>query len=470
MQILLAFVFTCGGPCLDAGPTPGTLSLRARHDGASGRTVRAGSFTVWENRSTRSGRTIDLELVVVEAEATGDGKRPDPIFFIAGGPGQGAARLGHMFGDPLGTDRDLVFLSQRGTGGSNGLRCPLPDRSPGMALEELWDVARFEVCRDELARHADLTQYTTPIAADDLDEVRAALGYDRINLIGGSYGTRFSLVYMRRHPETVRSAVLKGVAPVAFRNPLHHAREAQQALERIFEACARDTDCHEAYPQLEAEFQAVLARLDAQPADVSVRDPASGGRVGVVFDRSDFATALRLRMYGNTSEVPWLIHRAFLEDFNPIAEFAIAMNQGLDDALAMGMLLCVTCNEDVSRIDAAEIDAATAGTFLGSRRVRAQMAACAIWPRAEVPPGYGDPVTARVPTLVLSGAYDPVTGPRWGDEAARHLPLAMHVVVPQTHAIGGPCVDALVAEFLDRGTTEALDTSCVRAMTLPRFR
>ena len=186
---------------------------------------RCGSLTVPENRTTRRGRTIDLQIVVLPARSRTPA--PDPIFFLAGGPGQAATALSRGAFDPaLQQDRDLVFVDQRGTGGSNPLECELPGEpvDPQSYLGDVFQVSVFEKCRDELASKADVTQYTTAAAADDLDDVRAALGYSRINLMGGSYGTRAALIYMRRHPASVRTAVLNGVAPASLKNPLYHAR------------------------------------------------------------------------------------------------------------------------------------------------------------------------------------------------------------------------------------------------------
>jgi len=451
----------------------GTLKLKTTTDDATGEKTSRGTFTVWENRTLKSGRTIDLDIVILHA--TGDGARPDPIFMLAGGPGQDATRTIGAFGASyLRELHDLVYISQRGTGGSMRLDCDLlaSDDNVQAYLDGLWDEATFRACLEELSKHADLTQYSTPIAMDDLNEARQALGYERINLMGGSYGTRAALVYMRRYPKTVRCAVLNGVAPIAFANPLYHAREAQNAIDAIFAECASDPACHEAFGDLPAKLLHVLQRLEAQPVEVEVELPFMDGPQTGTLTRQAFAGALRTLMYGDSRRIPRLLNAAFEGDFRGFAEAGIMSNRGIIRQLAFGMLLCVTCAEDVDRIEEAMIGPATAGTFYGPDRIYEQKALCEFWPRSILPEGFGEDVSVNVPTLVLSGTYDPVTGPRWGADAASHLPNSLHVVAPGSHGVasgGGPCIRSIIAEFLERASVRSLDVSCVEGMDLGPF-
>jgi len=459
-----------GEPAPPDGPEP-RLRLRNALEKNSGLPLRFGTYTVYEDREAQAGRTIDLEVFVLPA--TGPNPRPDPIFHLAGGPGQAATgTFRRMIGSWMNEDRDIVLVSQRGTGRSNGLDCDIvgSDENLQSYLEVLFRPRLFEQCRDQLAQRADLTRYTTPIAMDDLNEVRAALGYGRINLVGGSYGTRAALVYLRRHPETVRSAILMGVAPVSFTNPLYHAREGQRALDMIFADCAADPDCHAAFGDLEREFGVVLERLENAPAEVTVRHPVTSEPVTLKLSRDAFTGALRLIMYYDNTDVPLLIHRAFEGDYDAIANRGITSNRAIRRMLAFGMLMCVTCSEDIPRIDPDDIPHLTDGTFLGDGRVRRQMEACEIWPRGDVPADYAEPVSVDVPVLLLSGEYDPVTPPRWGEQAARHLPRSRHVVLPTTHSFSSSCIDQITRDFLDRGSVEGLDTSCVEHMSRPRFK
>jgi len=446
------------------------LHLVTSDDPRLGRISR-GTYTVFEDRAAASGRTLDLAVVVLHARAAEPA--PDPIFYLAGGPGQDATTLVDAWIDAsLREERDVVLVSQRGTGGSLRLDCAYGDESDLQSyLGPMFPADVFRACLADLAQRADLTQYSTCSAMDDLDQVRSALGYAKIDLYGGSYGTRAALVYLRQHPETVRCAILEGVAPIAFTNPLYHAREAQTALELVFDECDGTPACHEAIPDPRGDLASVLARLAAEPATVSVSHPDTGERVAVRLTRADFAEGLRVLLYylPNSRRVPWLVHRAAAGDLEPFASAAIASNRALRSLVAYGMLLCVTCAEDVARIDPDSIASATDGTFLGSDRVRQQMAVCAFWPKSELPDGFDEPVRADVPTLVLSGTIDPVTSPRWGAEAARYLPRALHVVAPGAHGLDDPCIDSMRQAFLDAPDVEALDTGCVGAMRLPPF-
>jgi pimeloyl-ACP methyl ester carboxylesterase len=435
--------------------------------------VRCGTYTVFENRDAASGRTIDLNIIVLPARS--EDREPDPVFYLTGGPGLAATKVasGMRFAW-YGDKRDIVLVDQRGTGKSNGLDCAIVADENDLQgyLDPAFRTEVFEPCRRELEKIADLTQYTTPIAMDDLNEVREALGYDKINVMGGSYGSRATLVYMRRHPETVRTAIVNGVAPIAFRNPLYHAREAQDALELTFRECAEEEACHAAFPNLEREFDEVIARLEQQPATVSYTDPNTGQTVDLQMTRYAFAEALRTTLYymPGARNAPLLIHKAYNGDYQFFVETGMQSNRAIVDMLQFGMLLSVTCPEDLARIEPDEIPALTDGTFLGDNRVRNQMAACEIWPKGNVPDDYGEPVSVDVPTLVLSGTNDPVTSPRWGDEAASHLPNSLHLVVPAAHGASGPCVTFISAQFLKEASVDDLDTACVSEIKLPRFR
>jgi len=431
-----------------------------------------GTYEVFEDREARTGRTIALNIIVLPAAEP----RSDmtPIFYLAGGPGGAATDSARgLAGWWIREHHDIVLVDQRGTGRSNPLGCAstAPGSLQGYLGRAFGAPQYFERCRQQLEQVADLRLYTTPIAMDDLNEVREALGYDEINLYGGSYGSRAALVYMRRHPETVRTATLNGIAPISFTNPLYHAREAQNALDKIFEECTGDADCSGAFPDLADKFDELMERLATSPAVAAVQHPASGAREQVRVSREAFADGLRVFTYymPRTRSAPLMIHRAWMGDMDFAAQAFLESNVGLASQLQMGMLLSVTCAEDVPRIEPAQIETATAGTYLGDARVRQQIAACDVWPRGEVPVDYGEPVSVDVPVLLWSGTIDPVTGPRWGEEAASHLPRSLHIVVPGAHGVAGGCINSVSRQFLEAGTTTGLDTSCTERIRLPPF-
>lgn len=444
---------------------PDRLELEPFEDPSGHLGVR-GVYRVRENRELESGPWLELDLVVLLA--TGLEPEPDPIFVLHGGPGGAATTLwrGHV-NSPLRDRRDIVFVDQRGTGGNHALRCP----DTG-TLDPGFDPAHFRACMAELSERYDLTQYTTPIAAHDLNEVREALGYDKINLTGGSYGTRMALVAMREHPQMVRTAVLDGVAPISFTNPLYHAASAQRTWDLIVEECRSTEARREAFGDLDAKLHAVLKRLEEEPAEVTLSDPASGEVITVTLTRQGFAEALRTLMYymdGNRS-VPDAVCRAYEGDYGIFVRRGLAVSRSIRRTIAMGMLFSVTCPEDVARIDPKLIEGLTSSTFLGDGRVRNQSAICEFWPKGDVGEAYGEEVSVAIPTLVLSGTHDPVTPPEFGEACARALPHSLHLTVPGCHGVArSGCLPEIVSAFLDAGTVRGLDTSCIDGMTMPPF-
>jgi pimeloyl-ACP methyl ester carboxylesterase len=460
-----------GGQGTPASTTPGVsllrsrLSLQSRVHQQTGVTISEGTFAVPEDRPSGTGRLIHLAVVVMKAKSPTP--RPDPVFVFAGGPGGDVTQSFRGYLNSwLQQDFDIVLVSQRGTGGDNRLGCSLAadDDNVQGYLDPLFRENIFKPCLEELKTKFDLTKYSTAAAADDYNDVRLALGYDRINVTGGSYGTRMALVYMRQHPATVRTAILNGVAPIANKNPLYHAANFDLGVRALVAECAAESGCQAAVPNLEAELRAILSRLDAKPAATFVTHPVTKARVAVTLSREAFLEALRVVMYSGARnrQVPMLVHRAYEGNFEPFAEIGVSSERGLRQSLALGQLLCVTCAEDVDRITEQEIVTITGGTLAGDGRVRGQKKVCAFWPRSVVPRDYGDPVSVNVPTLLLSGTLDPVTPPRWGEEAARHLPRSLHLAVPGAHGVGGPCLTDIERRFLDAGTVDRLDVSCAK--------
>jgi len=428
-----------------------------------------GTFEVWENRAEASGRRIPLRVVVMPALSREP--RPDPLLILAGGPGQAATEI-REFLQPLTRrvqeQRDVIFIDQRGTGASSPLDCEVEEdleASPDAAA------ASLEALKECLAGYeADTRQYTTPNAVDDFDEVRERLGYERLNLWGGSYGTRVALVYLRRHPDHVRSAVIDGVAPVDMELPLYFPRDGERALSLLFEACAKDEGCARAYPDLERRTRSMLAELQRSPRHVTLTHPLTGLPEQLEVDGELVGGIVRTALY--SSEVgallPLLLTRAADGDISGLAAIAGAAGAS---GISPGLMLSVLCTEDVARIDPARAQEAAKGSFLGVLPVERLRDACAAWPKGTLPEGYSEPVTSDRPVLVLSGELDPVTPPTWGEHAASHLSHSRLVVVPGaahgTSTLG--CVPERIAEFLEKGSAEGLDFSCVDELHRPPF-
>lgn len=431
--------------------------------------AKCGDLEVFENRATRKGRKIKIKVLVVPA--TGSSPLPDPLFYIPGGPGQSAVEDAAGVAGQLATirqRRDLVFIDQRGTGGSNPLNCTLFDqKDPQSYFGYFFPLNDVRKCREELERVADLKLYTTPIAMDDLDDVRRALGYERINVLGGSYGTRASLVYLRQHGDHVRTITLHGVVPTDDFMPFDFARRNERALDGVIAECAADEACHKAFPNLSEEKKAMLARLLQGPIEVKLND--TGDQTAKVkLPRDLAAEAVRYMLYSTAgaSQVPLFIHQAAAGNYVPLAEAALTFRHDLVSTGSNGMYLSITCAEDLPWIPSKDATRLAEGTFLGDYRYRQQNEACRLWPRATVPADYSKPVRSAAPVLILTGQWDPVTPPSNGDEAARYLPNSKHVVVPHGgHGFSGldglDCIDTLVNQFIDTANAKDLNTSCV---------
>jgi len=374
--------------------------------------------------------------------------------------------------------RDLVFVDQRGTGGSNPLDCEFFNASDLQSyLGYFFPLEDVRKCRQQLELKADLTLYTTSIAADDLDEVRAALGYQQLNLFGGSYGTRAALVYLKRHPRHVRTVALSGVAPTNQYMPRDFPQDTERALQGILAECAADEMCNRAFPNLRVETRSVLEALLQSPADAEVRNPnspvgaatSSDNRVKVRLSRDLAAEAIRYMLYNPNaaSQVPLVLHLAAEGDFVPLAEAAIRYRRGIVATGSNGMYLSITCAEDLPWIKPGEGERNATNTFLGDYRLRQQREACALWPRTIVRADYGKPVSSSVPALIMTGEWDPVTPPSNAEGVARYLPNSLNLVVPHgAHGFGGlegtECIDRLLTEFVERGTAKELDSSCLK--------
>jgi pimeloyl-ACP methyl ester carboxylesterase len=434
-----------------------------------------GKLTVFENRETRTGRTIDLNVVVLPA--FDQKNKAEPLFDLAGGPGASSTDRADFYTGP-GRDyrrrHDIVLVDQRGTGNSNRLAI-FREKTPQYYLGEMFPVDYVKNLRETLEKRADLTKYTTSIAMDDLDEVRAWLGYDRINLFGTSYGTQAALVYMRRHPNQVRSAILLAVAPTDLKMPLHHSESAAHAMDLLLDECEQDAACHAAFPQIRDDWKNALAELETQPARVEYSPPGKkAAPTTVEIQRGVFAEKIRSWMYDRdkAARIPLIVHHAAAGDFAPFLQQAIAPS--IPDFVADGMYLSVTCAEDVPFIDPEEAAKLTTNNPFGDYRVFQQTRACGMWPRGEIPADFLEPVSSNAPVLIFSGNLDPVTPPSYGEEVAKHLPNSRHVIIPEAgHGVDGlkdpGCIDRITIEFLDKGDAKNLDVSCVEKMKPPPF-
>jgi pimeloyl-ACP methyl ester carboxylesterase len=434
--------------------------------------ARCGSLDVWEDRAAKAGRRIKLDIAVIPARLRT--REVDPIVILAGGPGQGAVSLADdvlpLF-RRLNDARDIVFVDQRGTGNSHPLDC---DDDADAPLQSLFEDTLPEKLVEKCLAHldADPRLYTTSIAVEDLDDVRAGLGYPKVNLWGGSYGTRVALEYIRRHGDRVRSAVLDGVAPANMKLPFSFVADGDAALVKLIESCEAEPRCHKSYPRLRDTVAAMKAQLRRRAVRAAIQDPRTGERETISVNENVFLSGVFRPLYVAelASLLPYGISAAADGDFNPLLAQNLEFADDVSENLSIGMHLSVICTEDVPRITAEDL-AGLKESFFGRALVDDFMRACQRWPRGTVPADYYDPVRSDVPVLMFSGGIDPATPPRHADEVAKTLTHARHFVAPSLgHGVSlHGCAPRLIESFIRAASVEKLDGKCLERIPRPLF-
>ncbi len=470
LTFLLGFILVaCARNEEEPGRRPSITLEDCRLTG--GVVAQCGMLSVPENRDNPNGRTIDLDIAVLPATGSSSDVEPEPLFLLAGGPGQAATEVypqAVFLFQEVNRTRDIVLVDQRGTGESSGFACEnLTDESLPDDLPDEAAVGLLDECRAALAARADLTQYTTDRFIEDLEEVRAALDYDTINLYGASYGSRAALAYMRRHPERIRAAVLDAVAGpdlVLFRDM---PRDGQRSLDLLFERCAADAACSSTFPNLRAEYDELLTRLE-QPQPIAVAHPLTNEPLEFQMTRNRLSQYIFNILYSAEfqSLLPLLIHHAYeTGDYAPLVVQALSIGQSA--GVYPGLLYAVGCSEDAPLIDPT---AAPPDSSFGSLAENFE-AICATWPRAEVAGDLREPLRSDIPTLLLSGGSDPVTPPVYAETVAATLANSRQLTIPGyghgVLAVG--CMPRIVAEFISDGDAAGIDPTCLEGVMPPPF-
>jgi pimeloyl-ACP methyl ester carboxylesterase len=435
--------------------------------------VQCGSVQRPLNPDQAKGAQIEVHYVVVPALARR--KLPDPVFFLAGGPGQSAIGIAPALTQQmrrLNNRRDLVFVDQRGTGRSAPLMCEDEQRGP---LAQQLDPARrtslLRQCLNQLQKlpYGDLRFFTTSLAMQDVDAVRQALGAPRINLVGGSYGTRAALEYARQFPQSVRRMVIDGVAPPDIALPASVSTDSQAAFNALLASCEQDAGCQKAYPKLRSDWAALLAQL---PRAVTLTHPLTGSAERLTLSREMVLASVRGPLYtpALTSALPHAITQAQLGRYDALLGLSGALTASPASRLAIGMHFSVVCAEDMPRL-AASTD--KPGTDFGAEFGQLYIDTCAYWPRGQVADAFYTVPASSAPTLVLSGGLDPVTPVRHGARIAQALGnKAQHVVVPNAgHGVMSlACMRDVLYRFIDLeddAQASAVDTACVKNIPRP---
>ncbi|NDJ60504.1 MAG: alpha/beta hydrolase [Chloroflexi bacterium] len=448
--------------------------------------VECGFVNVPEDRSNPDSPMIRLAIAHFRADA--DTQTDDVLLNLDGGPGgtslEFAGLLHQLFSATFAAGRDIVFFDQRGVGNSEpALNCPeftdwvVESLAGDVTVEE--DRAGYAAaaadCFDRLsAEGIALAAYTSAENAADVNDIRRALGYDTVTLYGISYGARLALTVVRDFPEIVRAAVISGVYPPQANLTTETPANTDRILDLLFADCAADPACNAAYPDLESVFFDLVAQLNTEPAPITINNAFTGGQTEMALNGDEFVLGTFFALYYTQliPEIPARIYAARAGDFAaliPLIETYVAT----EAAVSRGMYLAVTCNEEFAFSDQAEFETGlTLVPELQSYFLRSGDfgLVCADWP-ATSDPVENEPVASDVPVLLLAGAYDPITPPRWAALAAETLSNGYLYTFPgfsHDAALAGLCPLTMTAAFIADPTT-APDASCIADLGAPAF-
>jgi len=430
--------------------------------------VECGRLTVPQNRAQPDAGTVSLP--VAKFVSASSNRQPDPVVYLDGGPGGNTLMTAPILYEvmkPLVENRDLVLFDQRGAGGSEpSLDCPEMRAVDYELLEQQYTVDErvaqdedaVNECRGRLVSEGVNPAFATSAEnAADVNDLRAALGYPQWNLFGVSYGTRLALTVMRDHPDGVRSAILDSTYPPQSDLYSELAPDFSRSLNVMFESCAIDPACSEAFPDLRQTFNETVQGLDQQP--VSVTLGSRGGRPveGAVIDGIWFSAFIFQSLY-STELIP-LLPRAIFDtrdgNYDILTLLADAYLQN-SEAISPGMYLSVQCGEETPFTNReAALAAAQADPVLQESNeysAKSIFAACDAWQAPKAADGENQAVSSPIPALVLAGQYDPITPPSWGALAAASLSAGHFFEFPgQAHGVtlSDVCPLGMAIAFLD---------------------
>jgi pimeloyl-ACP methyl ester carboxylesterase len=472
-----------GTTATNAQTPPAASAFKPCHLDGMSTEVLCGSLSRPLNPAKPTGRQIDIHYAVLPSMARN--KLSDPVVLFAGGPGQSAlalAPIADRLFKRLRVRRDVLLIDQRGTGKSVGMTCKSDMRtSMTDAMDTKRMPQRMQVCKAEIKqRHKlseeDLTFFTTEIASADVDAIRQHLGYGPINAVGGSYGTRAALDYLRQYPQQVRRALIDGVAPSDMVLMSSVSADAQAAFDALLASCegtppnAQTSPCAKSYPKLRENWQALLASL---PKPVRVVHPLTFKPEQIMVTQETLVQSLRTPLYAPqlAAALPFALAEATEGRFEALLGLSSALGGGSRAFdLAWGMHFSVVCAEDFPRMSKST-DAP--GKEFGTSFAQMYADVCAMWPQGPVSEAFYQIKPAQQAVLVMSGGADPVTPPRHGERAAKALGAkAKHVVAPNLgHGVmGDACGSDVLVKFFQAATDDAalaVDSSCLAKIPRP---
>jgi pimeloyl-ACP methyl ester carboxylesterase len=424
-------------------------------------------FEVPENRAAPQARKIKLAIAWVPSDHPEPAS--DPVLMLAGGPGQSALQsypgLASAFARIL-RKRHIILIDQRGTGDSNPLLCR-NRQGQSAVTESLKDTpqAAAEFARDcaqQLQTKADVRYYSTTQAVDDLDAVREALNIDKVNLVGVSYGTRVAQQYARKYAEHTRSLVLDGVVPNDLVLGGEHAQNLEAALDQYFARCAKVPQCHERFGSPRVKLDELLGQLRQSPMMVRYRDPLSGEERHESFDAQHLGAVVRMFAYSPqmAAILPLSLHEAQAGRPEQLMAQSQMINSVLGEQIMHGMQLSVMCTEDA---DDLKVDPSQNKTVMGNALIEFLLAQCKVWPHGARPESFREPLRTDIPILILSGEFDPVTPPRYGEQVLKGLSQGRHLVARGAGHNVFPiaCISKIATEFINTAKPASLNVKCL---------
>lgn len=446
--------------------------------------VRCGYLVVRENRSVKNGNTIRLPIVILKS--MNPDRRNDPVLRTLGGPGGSSLKMIRgRNASPWLRDRDMIIFEQRGTKYAQpSLECPEIDEATianakknfGRSAARNNEVAAAKSCFERLTKVGiDLSAYNSTESAADIEDLRRVLKLDKIDLYGVSYGARLMLDVMRYYPSGIRSVVLESTLPPEVNYDEVGVDAVVRSLNELFSSCHADTECAVAYPHLENEFYAVVAKLNSQPIAISTKDPRSGEMFDIRLNGDDFATWIVDYLFSNepsaTVDAPYVVHQAFTGHL--VEQFKEYASDRLNGSFySWGMRYSVWCSEEMP-FEKMSLIKAQSNKYAGLKgyEVMALPDICRVWKVKPAKAIANQPVASDIPTLVLAAQYDAYTEPAWGIAVSKGLKNSYFFEIPWAgHGPGFsvPCVSNMIADFLDDPST-APNSNCI-AKTKSQFK
>jgi len=455
--------------------------------------VECGYLPVYESRSgEKSDNGAIIRLAVTVFHPPGGPTQPDPVIYLSGGPGASILKTiegqYRYLSEPVfATGRSLIVFDQRGIGLSqpaldchefNQLNQDLLDREiegKSLSEDEVSSLVfeSLKVCRERLAKIADLSDYNSFSSAADVHELRLALEYEKVNLWGGSYGTRLALEVMRRYPEDLRSVVLDAVYPPDVDLYIAGMANYNRSLTALFASCAANVVCAETYPNLKEVLFGVIDRLNADPAMREITQPVTGESFDTRISGDVLLAIVFQILYDSKLRyfIPRIIYDVNDGNFNYIDQVYGSM-LGMASIASRGMMFSVQCHDELAFSSQAEFEAELerypelAGMYENSILGGLAYRLCEIWSTGSAETSANQPVVSELPALILSGEFDPITPPAWGFHAAETLENAFAYVFPgigHGASVADPCPMGIMISFLEDPQREP-EGGCIAGM------